>query len=128
MMFNLGYLPGGSHAVFTTPQHSLPALDAAWRAPLPGGALTVCAYSGGMQGTAEARRGAGLGGCPARAGLQGGSASVPARGRAAAHSGVPSERDAAGALSAPRAAFTLFHLAMIFLSHSLDMMIPEQKG
>ena len=53
VMFNLGYLPGGSHAVFTTPQHSLPALDAAWRALLPGGALTVCAYSGGMQGTAE---------------------------------------------------------------------------
>src|SRR5699024_11197330 len=61
-------------------------------------------------GHGRARRGAGLGGCPARAGLQGGSASVPARGRAAAHSGVPSERDAAGALSAPRAAFTLFSL------------------
>ena len=53
VMFNLGYLPGGSHAVFTTPQHSLPALDAAWQALLPGGVLTVCAYSGGMQGTAE---------------------------------------------------------------------------
>ncbi len=69
-MFNLGYLPGGSHAVFTTPQHSLPALDAAWRAPfLPGGALTVCVFRR-HAGHGRARRGAGLGGCPARQGCK----------------------------------------------------------
>ena len=53
MMFNLGYLPGGSHALFTTPHSSLPAMDAALAALVRGGALTVCAYSGGLQGTAE---------------------------------------------------------------------------
>lgn len=52
-MFNLGYLPGGSHALFTTPRSSLPAMDAALAALVRGGALTVCAYSGGLQGTTE---------------------------------------------------------------------------
>ena len=53
VMFNLGYLPGGSHALFTTPRSSLPAMDAALAALVRGGALTVCAYSGGLQGTTE---------------------------------------------------------------------------
>ncbi len=53
VMFNLGYLPGGDHAVFTTPKHSLPALQAGLSALVPGGVMTICAYSGGLQGTAE---------------------------------------------------------------------------
>lgn len=53
VMFNLGYLPGGSHALFTTPRSSLPAMDASLAALVRGGALTVCAYSGGLQGTTE---------------------------------------------------------------------------
>lgn len=53
VMFNLGYLPGGSHALFTTPRSSLLAMDAALAALVRGGALTVCAYSGGLQGTTE---------------------------------------------------------------------------
>ena len=53
VVFNLGYLPGASHNVFTTPDTTLPALDAALALLRAGGILTVCAYSGGAQGTGE---------------------------------------------------------------------------
>lgn len=53
IVFNLGYLPGGDHELFTTPASSLPALNAALDALRVGGVLTVCAYSGGVQGTTE---------------------------------------------------------------------------
>lgn len=53
VVFNLGYLPGASHNLFTVPQVSVPALDTALGLLRPGGILTVCAYSGGAQGTAE---------------------------------------------------------------------------
>ena len=53
VVFNLGYLPGASHDVFTTPDTTLPALDAALALLRAGGILTVCAYSGGAQGTGE---------------------------------------------------------------------------
>lgn len=53
IMFNLGYLPGGRHDVFTTSQESLPALRAALSLLRPGGVLSICAYSGGAQGTQE---------------------------------------------------------------------------
>lgn len=52
-VFNLGYLPGGDHGVFTVPETSVPALETALELLRPGGVLTVCAYSGGLQGTAE---------------------------------------------------------------------------
>ena len=52
-VFNLGYLPGGDHGVFTVPETSVPALRTALELLRPGGVLTVCAYSGGLQGTAE---------------------------------------------------------------------------
>lgn len=53
VVFNLGYLPGASHRLFTVPQVSVPALGTALGLLRPGGILTVCAYSGGAQGTAE---------------------------------------------------------------------------
>lgn len=53
IVFNLGYLPGGDHTVFTTPEESIPALRTSLELLAPGGVLTVCAYSGKAQGTAE---------------------------------------------------------------------------
>ena len=52
-VFNLGYLPGADHALFTTPAVSLPAIETALRLLHSGGVCTVCLYSGGAQGTAE---------------------------------------------------------------------------
>lgn len=53
VMFNLGYLPGGDHAVFTVPDVSVPAMRTALELLRPGGVMTVCLYYGGAQGTAE---------------------------------------------------------------------------
>ena len=52
-VFNLGYLPGADHGVFTVPQTSIPALKTALELLRPGGVLTVCVYAGGRQGTVE---------------------------------------------------------------------------
>lgn len=52
-VFNLGYLPGGAHDFFTVPQCSIPAMNTALTLLKPGGILTVCAYSGKLQGTLE---------------------------------------------------------------------------
>lgn len=52
-MFNLGYLPGGDHGVFTTPGVSVPAMRTALELLRPGGVMTVCIYYGGPQGMAE---------------------------------------------------------------------------
>ncbi len=47
VMFNLGYLPGGSdRTCITRPQTTVPALEAALRLLRPGGVLTVVAYRG----------------------------------------------------------------------------------
>lgn len=53
VVFNLGYLPGAAHGVYTRPDTTLPALDAAAAALRSGGFLTVCAYWGPPQGGAE---------------------------------------------------------------------------
>lgn len=53
VVFNFGYLPGGDHALFSTPQSSLPAVKAALAILKPGGVLAACLYSGGPNGTAE---------------------------------------------------------------------------
>lgn len=53
VVFNLGYLPGADHSVFTVPETTLAALDTARALLRPGGILTVCAYAGGRQGTEE---------------------------------------------------------------------------
>ncbi len=55
IMFNLGYLPGGSdRSCITRPQTTLPALEAALRLLRPGGVLTVVAYRGHPGGSEEA--------------------------------------------------------------------------
>ena len=52
-VFNLGYLPGAAHGVFTEEHTSVPAMRAALECLRPGGVLTACLYSGGAQGTHE---------------------------------------------------------------------------
>lgn len=54
IMFNLGYLPGGDHAVTTTTRTTVAALDAAWAALRPGGVLSVACYPGHHEGAGEA--------------------------------------------------------------------------
>ncbi len=55
VLFNLGYLPGGSdRSCITRPETTLPALDAALRLLRPGGVLTVVAYRGHPGGAEEA--------------------------------------------------------------------------
>lgn len=53
VVFNLGYLPGAAHGVYTVPATTLSALNAACDALRPGGFVTVCAYWGPPQGPAE---------------------------------------------------------------------------
>jgi SAM-dependent methyltransferase len=52
-LFNLGYLPGGDHAIGTTTATTLPALTTALRLTVVGGAVLVCLYYGGDSGFAE---------------------------------------------------------------------------
>lgn len=53
VVFNFGYLPGADHALFTVPESSLPAVQAALKALRPGGVLAACLYSGGPNGSGE---------------------------------------------------------------------------
>ncbi len=53
VMFNLGYLPGGDHSIFTQKEISIPAMRTALSLLKQGGVMTVCVYSGGAQGTQE---------------------------------------------------------------------------
>ena len=53
VMFNFGWLPGADHAVFSTAQSSIPALQAALQAVRPGGAVTAILYSGQVIGSDE---------------------------------------------------------------------------
>jgi SAM-dependent methyltransferase len=54
VMFNLGYLPGGDHALTTRAETTPVALDAAALALRPGGLLVVTCYPGHPEGAAEA--------------------------------------------------------------------------
>lgn len=54
VMFNLGYLPGGDASLTTSPQTTLPALDAAVRLLRPGGVVTAVLYPGHAGGAEEA--------------------------------------------------------------------------
>lgn len=53
VLFNLGYLPRGNHAIGTRPETTLPALEQALALLATGGALLVCLYYGGDSGFAE---------------------------------------------------------------------------
>ena len=53
--FNLGYLPGGDHAVITRPETTVPALDAAATMLEEGGLITVVCYAGHAGGAEETR-------------------------------------------------------------------------
>jgi predicted methyltransferase len=54
VMFNLGYLPGGDHALITRTASTLSALSAALELLRPDGVLTVLAYTGHPGGAEEA--------------------------------------------------------------------------
>jgi len=54
IMFNLGYLPGGDHALTTDTSETLRALEAAAVCLKPGGLLTVVCYPGHAKGALEA--------------------------------------------------------------------------
>lgn len=56
VMFNLGYLPGADHAVITSTDDTLCALDAAVELLKPGGCLSIVCYPGHAGGDAEAER------------------------------------------------------------------------
>ncbi len=51
--FNFGWLPGGDHGVFTQPETSIPAIEAALNLLRPGGVLSLCIYYGGRSGYRE---------------------------------------------------------------------------
>lgn len=55
VMFNLGWLPGGDHALVTRPATTRRALDALARRLRPGGRLSVVAYRGHPGGADEER-------------------------------------------------------------------------
>ncbi|MCI9272630.1 MAG: methyltransferase domain-containing protein [Clostridiales bacterium] len=53
IVFNLGYLPGGDHRVFTTAETSIPAIEKGLRLLKPGGVMSVCIYYGKDSGYEE---------------------------------------------------------------------------
>ncbi len=53
IMFNFGWLPGGSHRIFTRPETSIPAIEAGLRLLKSGGVMSLCIYYGGESGYEE---------------------------------------------------------------------------
>lgn len=53
VLFNFGWLPGADHAVFSTADSSIPALEAALQAVRPGGVVSAILYSGQVIGSGE---------------------------------------------------------------------------
>lgn len=53
VLFNLGYLPRGDHAIGTRAETTLPALDQALALLRTGGAVLICLYYGGDSGFEE---------------------------------------------------------------------------
>lgn len=53
VVFNLGYLPGGDHAVATKADTTLRAAEQALELLKPGGVVSLCIYSGGDTGYEE---------------------------------------------------------------------------
>ncbi len=53
VMFNLGWLPGGDHNIFSKPETSIPAIEASLKALKRGGVMSICIYHGKECGTLE---------------------------------------------------------------------------
>ncbi|RJX26488.1 MAG: methyltransferase domain-containing protein [Dethiobacter sp.] len=53
IMFNLGYLPGGDHAIITRPETTVNALKAGLLILRPGGIITIVLYTGHEGGKEE---------------------------------------------------------------------------
>lgn len=53
IVFNLGYLPGGDHRVYTRAETSIPAIEKGLRLLKPGGVMSICIYYGGDSGYEE---------------------------------------------------------------------------
>ena len=53
IVFNFGWLPKGSHEIFTHADSSIAALNASLRLLKKGGALSLCIYYGGANGYSE---------------------------------------------------------------------------
>ncbi|MBS6397394.1 MAG: 16S rRNA (cytosine(1402)-N(4))-methyltransferase [Clostridiales bacterium] len=53
IIFNFGYLPGGSHALATSPSTSIPAIEQGLTLLKKGGLMSLCIYSGGDSGFEE---------------------------------------------------------------------------
>jgi predicted methyltransferase len=52
-VFNLGYLPGGSHDITTHPETTLMAVEKSIEILLPGGIITIAVYRGHKEGQKE---------------------------------------------------------------------------
>ena len=53
IMFNLGWLPGGDHNIFSKPTSTIKAINTGLELLKPGGVMSVCIYHGKETGTAE---------------------------------------------------------------------------
>lgn len=56
IMFNLGYLPGGDHAITTTTEDTIFALNEAYGILRQGGVITALCYRGHSEGTKETKK------------------------------------------------------------------------
>lgn len=53
VVFNLGFLPGGDHSIYSKPQDSIPAITDSLSLLRPGGVISICVYYGGDTGFEE---------------------------------------------------------------------------
>jgi hypothetical protein len=53
IVFNLGYLPGGDHALATRAQSTIQAIETGLTLLKTGGVISLCIYSGGDSGFEE---------------------------------------------------------------------------
>lgn len=53
IVFNLGYLPGGDHALATKAESTIEAIDCGLKLLKTGGVISLCIYSGGDSGFEE---------------------------------------------------------------------------
>ena len=53
IVFNLGWLPGGDHSIFTRPESTIKAVEAGLGLLKDGGAMSISVYYGGKNGCEE---------------------------------------------------------------------------